>query len=80
MRLISPESETFVQDKHADLRPSYADPESLEVDYLKIETVLEAGQHTYAVAFACGTSAEGIQSRREEGKLIVQRGDVLLAF
>ncbi len=79
LRLLLPEDAAFVLAKHANLKPGQADPESLEVPYLKIETDLQPGRSTYAVAFGIGTDTDDLTLRRENGRLVVSRGEQTLA-
>ena len=76
VRLLSPESATFRRDKHTNLKPSYGDPESLEVERLNIDAALESGKYTYAITFGCGVDTADVQLKYTDGKLVVQRGDV----
>ncbi|MDA0748736.1 MAG: heparinase II/III family protein [bacterium] len=54
LNLLLPEEMTFLQDKHTNLKPGHADPESLEVDYLKIDTNLPPGRTVVAVTISVG--------------------------
>jgi hypothetical protein len=51
VKLILPQDMSFAQDRHTGLKPGHADPESQEVDYLKLEMDLPRGTTTVAVAF-----------------------------
>ena len=51
VKLILPQEMSFSQDRHTGLKPGHADPESQEVDYLKLEMDLLRGTTTVAVAF-----------------------------
>jgi len=51
VRLLLPQAEVFSVDRHTNLTPGHADPETQEVDFLKLNLDLDAGTTTMAVAF-----------------------------
>ena len=78
-RLLTPPDATFVKDRHKDLKPGHADAESLEVEYLKVDTVLPPGRARFAVAFGIDCDTADVALRAENGHITISRNTQTLS-
>ena len=78
-RLLTPLDTVFSKGKHQDLKPGHADAESLEVEYLKVDTVLQPGRVRFAVAFGIDCDTADVALRPEDGRITVSRNTQTLS-
>ena len=78
-RLLTPLDTVFSKGKHQDLKPGHADAESLEVEYLKVDTVLQPGRVRFAVAFGIDCDTAGVALQPEDGRITVSRNTQTLS-
>ena len=73
-RLLAPSDALFGTGRHRGLKPGHGDAESLEIEYLKIETELQPGRARFAVAFGIGCDTADVAIRPEDGRITISRG------
>ena len=71
--LLTPPDTGFATARHLDLKPGHADAESMEVEYLKVETILKPGPARVAVAFGIDCDIADVTMRAENGRITVSR-------
>ena len=72
-RLLTPPDAVFLADRHENLKPGHADAESLEIAYLKIDTVLRPGPVRFAVAFGIDYDPSDVVLETDNGGITISR-------
>ena len=80
VRLLTPSDAVFLKGRHVDLKPGHADAESLEIEYLKIDTELKPGPVRFAVAFGIECDPSDVVLVTGSGGITVSRQQQTLSF
>ena len=73
VRLLTPADAVFLRGRHEGLKPGHADAESLDIEYLKIDTVLNPGPVRFAVAFGIDCDPADVVLKPDSGNITVSR-------
>ena len=74
VKLLLPQEFDLVEDRHTGLKPGHADPESQEVNYLKLESDLSPGTFIVGVAFGIGTEPSANIECKGSDYLVTYKG------
>ena len=75
VQLLLPQKADFSEDRHTNLKPGHADPETREVDFLKLNCNLDAGTTTMAVAFGINSIPDLTLESEDSGYRIMHKGE-----